>query len=565
MAFNLFGITIGKDEDEKPSIIYDKTPDGATEVVDYGGVYFDGYQDILTNIKDEKELVIVYRSLTCVPEVDQAIIEIVNDSIVYPKSDTYPVKLNLDDIELSDNIKNKILESFDEILEKLKFERKADDLFRSWYVDGRLPLYIDVDAAHLTNGINKIIYVDPLQVRKVREIKKVLDDDRVEKIVDIQEYYIYSPDINMPTEFSNMNIDQYNVGGVNSRGIKITKDSFVYATSEQMDPDRKFVISHLHKAIKPANQLEQIEDSTVIYRLSRAPERRVFYVDVGNLPKNKAEAYLASLMNRFRNKLSYNSTTGKVKNQTHQKSILEDFWLPRREGGKGTEITTLGGGDGFAGVTEETRYFKEKLYKALNVPVGRIDSDSTFVFGNSGEISRDEIKFSKIVDNLRNTFAHGVFDQLLMTQVVLKKIMTKQEFNDILNNLFYQWVDDSHFAEMKELEVTQKRMEVLTLLNDFTTPYYSKDWVRKHVLFQTEDEIEELKKQREEEEKTEPDPIEDEDGPSASPFASPAPKKSPAINKDEDKKDDKKDDKEKADAKTTKTVKQSNTTKGATK
>ena len=543
MVFNLFGLTIGKDEKEDPTIIYDKTPDGATEVVDYGGVYFDGYQDILNSIKDEKELIIVYRSLTCVPEVDQAIIEIVNDSVVYSKSEVYPVKLNLDGLELSENIKNKIIESFEEILRKLKFERKADDLFRSWYVDGRLPLYIDVDKNQVSKGIHKIVYVDPLQIRKVREIKKVLDDDRVEKIVDVQEYFIYSPDINMPTEFSNMNIDQYNVGGVNSRGIKITKDSIVYATSEQMDPDRKFIISHLHKAIKPANQLEQIEDSTVIYRLSRAPERRVFYVDVGNLPKNKAEAYLASLMNRFRNKLSYNSTTGKVKNQTHQKSILEDFWLPRREGGKGTEITTLGGGDGFAGVTEETRYFKEKLYKALNVPVGRIDTDSTFVFGNSGEISRDEIKFSKIIDNLRNTFAHGVFDQLLMTQVVLKKIMSKQEFSEIADSLFYQWEEDSHFAEMKELEVTQKRMEVLALLNDFTTPYFSKAWVRKHVLFQTEDEIEELKKQREEEEKTEPDPIEDDDG-SASPFDKPAPDKPPAkapkkdINKDKEEEDD---------------------------
>jgi len=510
MAINIFGITIGKEEKQSPTIVYDKTPDGATEIVDYGGIYFDGYDDIVRNIKDEKELITLYRALANVPEVDQAIVEIINDGIVYPKADIYPVKLNLDEMDISDGIKNKMIECFDEVLQKLKFEQRADDLFRNWYIDGRLPVYIHLDKNKMNKGIDKLIYVDPLQVRKIREVKKAMDDN-VEKIVEIQEYYIYMPDTNTPIEFSNMSVDQYNVGGAATKGIKFSKDSFVYATSGQMDAQRKFVVSHLHKAIKPSNQLEQIEDSIVIYRLSRAPERRVFYVDVGSLPKQKAEQYLASLMNKFRNKLSYNSNTGKVANQTHQKSILEDFWLPRREGGKGTEISTLGGGDGFTGVIDETKYFKDKLYKALNVPVGRIDTESTFVFGNQGEITRDEVKFSKFINTLRNTFAHGLFDQLLKTQLILKRVMKSEEFTSIADSLFYSWEDDSHFAEMKALEVTQKRMEVLALQNDYTDIYFSRDWTRKHILFQTDEEIEELKKQRELEKDTEP-PMPDSDG-----------------------------------------------------
>lgn len=504
MALRLFGLTITKEEDQKAVVVSDKKNDGATEVVDYGGVYFDGYEDILKNIKDERDLITVYRCLAHIPEVDQAIMEITNDSIVYPKSEIYPVKLNLDNIELSASIKDKISDNFDEVLDKLEFDTKADDLFRTWYIDGRLPIYIHIDDRKTSKGIDKLIYIDPLQIRKIREIKKGKDKDGIEKVLEIKEYYVYNPDANTPTEFTNMNIDRFSVSGKSTNGILLTNDSVVYATSELMDENRKYVISQLHKAIKPANQLSQIEDSMVIYRLSRAPERRVFYVDVGNLPKGKAEAYLASLMNKFRNKLAYNATTGQVHNQTHQKSILEDFWLPRREGGKGTEIDTLGGGDGFAGVTDETRYFKEKLYKSLNVPIGRIDSENTFVFGKEGEITRDEIKFSKLVGNLRNTFGKGVFTQLLKTQLILKKVMNEDEFNAIADNIFYMWEDDSHFAEMKELEVTQKRIEVLDQMSDYADIYFSKNWIRKHVLFQSEEEIEELKKEREQESKEEP-------------------------------------------------------------
>lgn len=501
MAFNIFGLTIGKEEKDVPTIVYDKEQDGATEIVDYGGVYFDGYEDILKNIKDENDLINNYRCLVHVPEVDQAVIEIVNESIVYPKSEVYPVKLNLDEVELSEPLKQKINDTFEEVLKKLKFDRKADDLFRNWYIDGRCPVYIHVEKNKTSKGMEKLIYIDPLQIRKIREIRKGMDKDNVEKILGIQEYYIYNPNNNMPTEFGNMSIDKYTVGGATQHGIKLTNDSIVYATSELMDEERKFIISHLHKAIKPANQLSQIEDAMVIYRLSRAPERRVFYVDVGNLPKQKAEAYLASLMGKFRNKMSYNSTTGKIKNQTHQKAILEDFWLPRREGGKGTEITTLGGGEGFQGVTEETRYFKEKLYKALNVPIGRIDSENTFVFGKEGEITRDEVKFAKFISNLRNCFAHGLFDQLLRTELILTKVMNEEEYKAITDNIFFMWEDDSHFAEMKELDVTMKRLEVLELINEYKEMYYSKSWIRKHILFQNDEEIEELKKEREEEAK----------------------------------------------------------------
>lgn len=531
MAIELFGLKIGKPEKQSATIVTPAGQDGATEIVDYGGIYFDGYNDILKNIETEKDLILAYRCLSHSPEVDQALTEIYGDAIVFSKTIQYPVKLNLDDLEVSEPIKQKIMDSFETIMEKLKFDRYGDKLFRDWYIDGRLPIYIHVDSKKQTKGIDKLIYIDPLKIQKVREVKKEVGRDNVERVVLVKEYYVYSPNEGMPCEFANMSIDRYNVGGVTSKGILLSPDSVVYATSELLCENKKMIISYLHKAIKPANQLDQLEDSTVIYRLSRAPERRVFYVDVGTLPKQKAEAYLSSLMAKFRNKLSYDSGSGKVKNQTHQKSILEDFWLPRREGGKGTEISTLGGGEGFQGIIDENEYFKTKLYKSLNIPPGRIDTENTFVFGNSGEISREEVKFSKFIDNLRNTFGHGLFDQLLATQLVITKVMTMSEYDKIKDSIFYQWNEDSHFSEMKDLEVTQKRLEVLDLMAEWTDIYYSKAWVRKHILFQTEDEIKQLRKEREIEEKTEPEMPDDEDGgfaPQAPPSAAPAKKESGA-------------------------------------
>lgn len=504
MAITIFGIQLGADKKTEMTAVQDTIKDGATELVDYGGVFFNGYDDVLNNIKDEQELIMVYRCLANVPEVDKAIMEIVNDSIVYPKSEVFPVKINMDNVELTDNIKEKIYEEFDNILELLHFDTKADDIFRDWYIDGRLPVFIDVKKGKENKGINKLIIIDPLRIKKVREIVKKTDDDGIEKIVNILEYYIYNPNANSPFEFANMNIQTYGSGTGANTGIKLSADSVIYSTSGLMDFNRKFIISYLHKAIKTANQLEQLEDSMVIYRMSRAPERRVFYVDVGSMPKNKAESYLVSLMNKFRNKISYDSSTGKIKNQAHQKSIVEDIWLPRREGGKGTEINTLGSGEGFSGINDETAYFKEKLYSSLNVPTGRLDNEGSFFMGREGEITREEVKFSKFINNLRNQFAKSLFDQALGTQLILKKVMTKAEFDEISDNLLYMWEDDSHFSELKEMDVISKRMEVLDSINDHINTYYSQEWVRKHILFQNEEEIEELSKQREKEAKEGP-------------------------------------------------------------
>lgn len=507
--FEAFGLDLKQDTKTAPQVVKDVYDDGAVEVIDYGGVYYDGYVDILKSIANERELIQTYREISFIPEVDQAINEIVNDAIVYPKSEQYPVKLNLDNVEISDNIKKKVFEEFEIVLELLKFDNKADDVFRQWYIDGRIPFFIHVEEKKMKNGITKIIAIDPTNIKKLREIKKKMDDG-VEKIYEITEKYIYFPDANTPVEFVNKPTTSYTAGGETHRGIELTSDSVVLSTSGLMNEKKDMVLSYLHKAIKPSNQLNQMEDAMLIYRISRAPERRVFYVDVGNLPKNKAEGYLQSLMSRFRNKLSYNAVTGKVKNENHVKSILEDFWLPRREGSRGTEIDTVGGNTNFAGITEETNYFKHKLYRALNVPIGRIDPESTFVFGKSGEITRDEIKFAKFINNLRNQFAQTVFDDLLKTQLLLKKIINKSDWDVIKNGIFYQWEDDSHFVEVKELEVLNLRMETLEQVNSHRAEYFSKGWIRRHVLFQTEDEIEEIKKEREKEEKEEPDEQEQE-------------------------------------------------------
>lgn len=510
MAINIFGFKIKKDEKQEPTVVVDQSHDGATQIVDYGGVYFDGYEDILKSIKNESHLIKLYREISHIPEVDQAISEIVNDAVVYPKNESFPVQLNLDEVEASDNIKDKVIEEFENIMAMLNFDTRALDLFREWYIDGRLPVYIQVDEKRKSKGISKLVPIDPTSITKVREIKKSKDGkDAIEKIVDIQTYYVYNPDANTPREFTDMSYGNYNIQGRSVRGIKLTEDSVAYATSGKLDESRKYIISHLHKALKTAKQLCQIEDSMIIYRLSRAPERRVFYVDVGNLPKQKAEMYLQSLMSRFRNKLSYDSKTGEIQNQTHQKSILEDFWLPRREGGKGTEISTLGGGDGFAGITEETQYFKNKLYKALNVPTGRLDSDSTFVFGQSGEISREEVKFSKFIGNLRTQFGKSLFDKLLETQLVLKNVIKADEFEILLDNIIYVWGEDSHFAEMKKLDVLMKRLEVLGEFEQYRDKYFSKTYARKNILFQPDEEVEELKKERKKEKTEEPDPEED--------------------------------------------------------
>jgi hypothetical protein len=515
MEIKLFGLTIGKKKKEHPEIVTDFNNDGATEFnltggPEAGGLVSSGYDEILSSIKNESELIGLYRELVLIPEVDQAIEEIVNDAVVYPKSEMFPVSLNLDNIDFPDNIKEKIIEEFENVLGLMKFSYNADDYFRDWYIDGRISFFLKVNEGSAKKGIQKITQLDSRCVKKVREYIKKKDTDGVEKVFDINEYYVYIPKEFIPGEFKNMAMSSFSIDGDYVKGIKFTKDSIVYCPSGLLDKDKRFVISRLHKAIKPANHLSQVEEAMVIYRIARAPSRRAFYVDTGNLPKNKAEAYITGLMGKFKNKLSYDSVTGKIKSSSHQKSILEDFWLPRRGDGKTTQIETLESGNSFANVTEELRYFKEKLYKALNVPIGRLDSDSSFMFGREGEITREEVKFSKYINKLRNHFANNIFSQLIKTQLVLKRIIEESEWETIVDNIFYVWEDDSHFNEMKQLEILEKRMETLERVSEFVNVYFSKNYVRKHILFQTEEEIEELAKEREEESKEEPQEEEEE-------------------------------------------------------
>lgn len=509
--FESFGLVIkSKKEKEVPQVVRDVYDDGAYETLASGGVTYDGYFDVLGSLTNDRELISMYREISFVPEVDQAIMEIVNDAVVYPKADMHPVKINLDAVELSDSIKTKIIDEFKHALGLLHFDTKADDTFRKWYIDGRLPLYLHVDSNKLSKGISKIIPIDSCQIKKVREIKK-MPEDGIEKIVGIEEKYWYFPDENMPGEFANKKLGSFSYNGAQKQGIELSKDSVVFSTSGVLDETRTTVLSYLHKAIKPSNQLSQIEDAMIIYRISRAPERRVFYIDTGSLPKSKAEAYMTGLMAKFKNKMSYDGTTGKIKSQNHIRSILEDYWLPRSEGNKSTEITTLPAGTGFAGITEETNYFKHKLYKALNVPIGRLDSESTFVFGKSGEITRDEIKFSKFINNLRNQFAKTVFDEILRIQLILKKVITTSEWDAISEGVLYQWEDDSHFAEMKALEIMTQKSDALEKINPYVGVYFSKAWVRQNILCQTEDEVKDLRKQRDFEKTDEPE-VPDVDG-----------------------------------------------------
>lgn len=509
-----FGLVIKtKETSPESQIVKDANDDGAHEVITSGGgVYYDGYYDVLGSLTTDRELIAMYREISFIPEVDQAIMEIVNDAVVYPKAEVYPVRINLDAVEtISDPIKEKIVQEFDTVLGLLQYDTKADDLFRKWYVDGRLPLYMHVDPSKLSKGISKIIPIDSTQIKKVRELKKI-QEDGVEKIAGVEEKYWYFPDEYMPGEFTNKKLGSFSYNGAQRQGIELSKDSVVFSTSGLMSEDGRSVLSYLHKAIKPSNQLSQIEDAMIVYRVSRAPERRVFYIDTGNLPKSKAEQYLQSIMAKFKNKLSYDGTTGKIKNNNHVRSILEDYWLPRRGEGKGTEVTTLAGGTNFAGITEETNYFKHKLYKALNVPIGRLDSENTFVFGKSGEITRDEIKFSKFVNNLRNQFAKTVFDELLKTQLVLKKIIKLSEWEEISNQVFYQWEDDSHFAEMKSIEIVTAKSDALDKLKEYVDIYFSRNWVRKNILYQSEEEMKELEKERKKEKQSEPPMPGDEEG-----------------------------------------------------
>jgi len=496
---NLFGFEIkrkkNQPEDRKGvvQVVVPENTDGARDVVSFGplGGHFVEVYDSGVVDKDEYQLIKQYREMADCTEVDKAISEIINDSVTYEDNVPFPVKINLDNVELSDSIKTKIAEEFDNILYLLKFNDYGYEIFRQWYIDGRIYFHLIIDKNRIKDGIQKIVHVDSLFIKKIRNI--VRDQDGV--IEDIESYYIYKP----PILSEAANIGTYSYSQL-EKAIKFTEESITYGTSGLLDAERKMVISHLHKAIKPANQLAMLEDAVVVYRVARAPERRIFYIDVGNLPKTKAEEYINAIMNRYRNKVAYNTSTGKIEDEKRYMAMLEDYWLPRREGGGGTEIDTIQGGDNL-GEMDDVAYFRHKLYESLNVPLGRLDSEnSIFNLARDNEITREEIKFSKFIHRLRNRFARGVFSDMLRKQLILKNILTSDDWDTIDAHIVYQWEEDSHFAELKKLAMLKERIDVVEAMDQMIERYYSMEYIRSNILMQTDEEAKELAKQRDKEE-----------------------------------------------------------------
>ena len=481
----LFGFEIKKKIAEPISFAPKQTDDGAVVVAE-GGVY-GTYVDLDGSIRTEAELVNKYREMAMHPEVDMAIDDIVNE-VITQEPEMEPIELILDDIEeLSDKVKKIFIEEFKEVLNLLEFNQLSYEVFRRWYVDGRLYYHVIIDEKQQNLGIQELRYIDPRKIRKVREVKrKKLQDNQLANQTN-KEYYIYN-DKGFAKTSGTSALPSNSIGG-----IKIAKDSIVQCTSGITSLNGDLVQSYLHKAIKPLNQLRSMEDSLVIYRISRAPERRIFYIDVGNLPKIKAEQYLRDIMTKFKNKLVYDSATGEVRDDRKFMTMLEDFWLPRREGGKGTEITTLPGGQNL-GQMDDVIYFQKKLYKSLNVPISRLDPEAQFNFGRATEITRDEVKFSKFINRLRIKFAI-LFAKILERQLILKGIITPEEWDGIKNRIRFKYSQDNYFAELKEIEILSGRINTLQQVDDFVNKYYSNEWVRRKILRQSDEEIQEIDQQ----------------------------------------------------------------------
>ena len=495
----LFGFSI-EDTEKKSTSIISPVPknneDGVDNFISSG--FYGQYVDIEGAYRSEYDLIRRYREMALHPECDGAIEDVVNEAIV---SDLYdsPVEVELSNLNASENLKKKIREEFRYIKELMDFDKKSHEIFRNWYVDGRVYYLKVIDVKAPQEGLQDLRYIDPLKLKYIRQEKKKSGRDdpsvRLRKNDDVvpnpqfDEYYIYTPKVQHPTNLINQ------MGGKNS--VKIAKDSITMCTSGLVDRNKNRVLSYLHKAIKALNQLRMIEDSLVIYRLSRAPERRIFYIDVGNLPKVKAEQYLKEVMSRYRNKLVYDANTGEVRDDRKFMSMMEDFWLPRREGGRGTEITTLPGGQNL-GELSDVDYFQKKLYRALGVPESRIAAEGGFNLGRSSEILRDELKFAKFVGRLRKRFS-AMFNDMLKTQLILKNIVTPDDWKQMEDHIQYDFLYDNQFAELKESELMEGRLGMLATIEPYIGKYYSTEFVRKRVLRQTDQEIEEIDTQIEDE------------------------------------------------------------------
>lgn len=465
------------------------TDDGGVETIRAGG-YYGTYIDIDGTANNEVELIRKYRDIAMMADIDTAIDDIVNDSIAN-LDDESPVKIDLDEVDLSKNIKKLVQEEFQNVLNMLDFNLRAQDYFRHWYIDGRLFFHKVVDTANLKKGIADIRYIDPRKIKKMREILKEKDPKTgVEFIKEIREYFVYNDRGLVPNKTFTPAASLSSTAGATMR---IEKDSICFVPSGLKDMDRNMPLSYLHKAIRPANQLRMMENAAVIYRITRAPERRVFYVDVGNLPKIKAEQYLKGIMNQYRNKVVYDSNTGEIRDDKKFMSMLEDFWLPRREGGRGTQIETLPGGQGL-GEMGDIEYFQRKLYQALNVPMSRLEQQTGLNFGRAAEINRDEWKFTKFIAKLRRRFSL-LFDDLLKTQLILKGIITEADWEKIKYDIKYVYATDAFYTESKEQQILQSRVEILQGVAPFIGTMYSKEYVQQNILKLSDDEIEEIKKQ----------------------------------------------------------------------
>lgn len=490
MAFELFGWQLKKSKEEQQqkkaeSFVLPENQDGAVNVEGVAGAY-GGYIDFDATVKNEFELVTRYRELSLLPDVDFAIDDIVNEMIVLDGSSD-AVKLNLEQVKITKAVKTKIEEEFRNILTLLDWNNQAYEIVRKWYIDGRLYYHVILDEKNSTNGIAELRYIDPRQIRKVREIDRQVDQNTGIELTNVKdEYFTYNA---RGMQFTSNTPNSYSPTATIA-GIKIQSDCICYAHSGIVDKYSASILSHLHKAIKPINQLKMMEDALVIYRIARAPERRIFYVDVGNLPKTKADEYLRSVMNRYRNKLQYNIETGEMKDDRRFLSMLEDFWLPRREGSQGTSIETLPGGENL-GEMQDVEYFQKKVYRALNVPLSRLDSGAGFQLGRAAEISRDEVKFSKFIHRIRLRFSH-LFDELLKKQLVLKKIINPDEWSTIREGIKFDFNTDNHFAELKETEIFKSRLELLQQIDSFAGKYYSQEWIRQHVLRQSAEDRREI-------------------------------------------------------------------------
>ena len=487
----LFGFSID-DSGKKPDSVVAPVPQNNEDGVDHylTSGFFGSYVDIEGVFRTEFDLIKRYREMALHPEADSAIEDIVNEAVVSDTNDT-PVEIELSNLNASDGIKKKIRQEFKYILGLLDFDKKAHEIYRNWYIDGRLYYHKVIDIKNPQEGIQELRYIDAMKMRYVRQQKKkesdklrlanMNSDNPLEyEFPEIEEYFIYNPKAVYPTGSPSAM-----TGG--NKGIKMAKDSITYCTSGLVDRNKGTVLSYLHKAIKSLNQLRMIEDSLVIYRLSRAPERRIFYIDVGNLPKVKAEQYLRDVMTRYRNKLVYDASTGEIRDDKKFMSMLEDFWLPRREGGRGTEISTLPGGQNLGEITD-IEYFKKKLYRSLNVPPSRMDGEGGFNLGRSSEILRDELKFTKFVGRLRKRFS-GMFNDMLKTQLLLKNIITPEDWEIMSEHIQYDFLYDNHFSELKDSELLNERLNSLQAAEPYIGKYYSQDYVRRQILRQTDEEI----------------------------------------------------------------------------